>query len=113
MELTYKLLSYFLLSVSLGLSLFSVLVRPSATGAGFIKLINNVNIASLMLLLVMEHSTTYLVVVGIIILTMIIGPVIAEGKGAKVYPLNFVAQNTAIFYLVYIYKNKYSIFKNN
>ena len=106
MELTYKLLSYFLLSVSLGLSLFSVLVRPSATGAGFIKLINNVNIASLMLLLVMEHSTTYLVVVGIIILTMIIGPVIAEGKGAKVYPLNFVAQNTAIFYLVYIYLEK-------
>ena len=102
MELTYKLLSYFLLSVSLGLSLFSVLVRPSATGAGFIKLINNVNIASLMLLLVMEHSAIYLSLVGVIILTMIIGPIIAEGKGSKFYPLSFVAQNSAIFYLIYI-----------
>ena len=103
MELTYKLLSYFLLSVSLGLSLFSVLVRPSATGAGFIKLINNVNISSLMLLLVLEHSTSYLVVVGIILATLILGPVLAEGRGSKIYPLNFLVQNGGIFYLIYMY----------
>ena len=91
MELTYKLLSYFLLSVSLGLSLFSVLVRPSSTGAGFIKLINNVNLSSLMLLLVLEHSTTHLLVTGVIVLTLVIGPLLAESKASKLYPVNFLA----------------------
>ena len=103
MELTYKLLSYFLLSVSLGLSLFSVLVRPSSTGAGFIKLINNVNLSSLMLLLVLEHSTTHLLVTGVIVLSLVIGPLLAESKASKLYPVNFLAQNAGIFYLIYLF----------
>jgi len=112
MELTYKLLSYFLLSVSLGLSLFSVLVRPSATGAGFIKLINNVNISSVMLLLVLEHSAPYLVVSGVILLTLVLGPLLAEGKGSKLYPINFLAQNGSILYLIYLYLGEEFSFSN-
>ena len=106
MELTYKLLSYFLLSISLGLSLFSVLVRPSSTGPGFIKLINNVNIASLMLLLVLEHSTPYLIATGVVVASLIIGPLLAESRGSKIYPLNFIVQNGGIFYLVYSFLGK-------
>ncbi len=106
MELTYQLLSYFLLSVSLGLSLFSALVKPSSTGAGFIKLINNVNLSSLMLLLVLEHSALHLAVTGLVILTLVLGPMLAEGKGSKIYPINFVAQNAGLFYLIYLFLGK-------
>ena len=102
MELTYKLLSYFLLSVSLGLSLFSVLVRPNDTGAGFIKLINNINIASMMLLLITIETMLYLPLVGIVILSLILGPMLAEGKGNALYGLNFFVQNSALMYLIYL-----------
>ena len=56
-----------------------------------------------MLLLVLEHSTPYLVVVGIILATLILGPILAEGRASKLYPLNFLVQNGGIFYLIYMY----------
>ena len=101
MELTYKLLSYFLLSISLGLSLFSILVRPSVTGAGFIKLINNVNISSLMLLLISIETMNYLPLVGFIILTLVIGPMLAENPKSKFYVANLILQNSGILFLIY------------
>ena len=55
----------------------------------------------MMLLLVTIETMLYLPLVGIVILSLILCPMLAEGKGNALYGLNFFVQNSALMYLIY------------
>jgi hypothetical protein len=104
MSLISEISLYFLLSVSLGLSLFSVLVNPKHTGAGFIKLINNVNIGSVMLVLLIGSWQKYLAALGPSILFLALGPSFAEGDKKKLYPLFYFGTTLSILFAIGIFR---------
>ena len=103
MSLISEISLYFLLSVSLGLSLFSILVNPKHTGAGFIKLINNVNIGSVMLILLIGSWQKYLVSLGPAILFLTLAPSFAEGSRKKLYPLFYLGSTLGVLWSVGIF----------
>ena len=100
MNLISEISLYFLLSVSLGLSLFSILVNPKHTGAGFIKLINNVNIGSLMIVLLIGGVKTYLPMLGPGILFLAFTPLFSEGEKKSFYPLFYLGSVGCVLYSI-------------
>ena len=103
MSLISEISLYFLLSISLGLSLFSILVNPKHTGAGFIKLINNVNLGSVMLILLIGSWQKYLVSLAPAILFLSFAPVFAEGSKKKLYPIFYLGSTLTILWSVGIF----------
>ncbi len=103
MSLISEISLYFLLSVSLGLSLFSILVDPKHTGAGFLKLINNVNIGSVMLILLIGTWQKYLISLGPAILFLTLAPSFAEGSKKKLYPIFYLGSTLSILWSVGIF----------
>ena len=108
MELVSNIFTYFLLAVSVGLGVFPIMVNARHTGAGFIKLVNNINIAALMLLLLGGTFSEIIVPVALAITMLAIGPLFQEDKMKKFYPLIYLVQNSAIFYL-FFYFNQFQL----
>ena len=105
MTLISEITLYFLLSVSLGLSLFSILVNPKHTGAGFIKLINNVNIGSLMLILLIGGWKVYLPMLGPGAVLLALTPTFSEGNKSKLFPVFYLATVSCILASIFVFTN--------
>ena len=73
----------FLSSNKYSLSLFSIIVDPKYVGAGFTKLLNNLNIGSLVILLMVSPWKMYIAPVVVAIIFLAIAPMFAEEEKGK------------------------------
>ena len=96
---------YFCLAISVGLSLFSIIVDPKYVGAGFTKLLNNLNIGSLVILLMVSPWKMYIAPVVVAVIFLAVAPMFAEEEKKKRYFIFYAVPVAAILWSIGIFLN--------